>query len=61
MSPGSLRGLHLIVQDIGDARDALVQAGVDVSDVEDMGGLLYAAFSDPDGNTWTLQQMPAQT
>ena len=32
-------------------------AGVDVSPVQDMGGVKYAHLSDPDGNTWALQQL----
>jgi hypothetical protein len=28
-------------------------------DVDDMGGVLYSYFSDPDGNMWALQQWPA--
>ena len=55
MKPGSLRALHLVVTDIEKARQALRKRGVDVSDVQDMGGVLYAYFSDPDGNTWALQ------
>ncbi|MGO4536544.1 VOC family protein [Leifsonia sp. 2MCAF36] len=58
MAPGSLRGLHLVVADIDASRDALVARGVDVAAVQDMGGVLYAWFADPDGNTWTLQHMP---
>ena len=30
-----------------------------VSGVTDMGGVLYAYFSDPDGNSWALQQIPS--
>lgn len=58
MAPGSLRGLHLVVADIEAARAALVERGVDVEPVQDLGGVLYAWFSDPDGNTWALQHMP---
>ena len=58
MPVGTLRGLHLVVSDIEQARAALVERGVDVSPVEDSGGVLYAPFADPDGNTWTLQHMP---
>jgi catechol 2,3-dioxygenase-like lactoylglutathione lyase family enzyme len=56
MTPGSLKGLHLVVEDIVDARETLVASGVAVNDVEDLGGVSYAWFSDPDGNLWTLQQ-----
>src|SRR2546430_5444421 len=58
MPVGTLRGLHLVVSDIEEARAALIKRGTEVDPVEDMGGVLYAAFSDPDGNTWTLQYMP---
>jgi catechol 2,3-dioxygenase-like lactoylglutathione lyase family enzyme len=58
MAPGSLRGLHLVVADIEAARKELIGRGVDVAPVEDMGGVFYAWFTDPDGNTWTLQHMP---
>jgi hypothetical protein len=30
----------------------------EVGPVEDLGGVFYASFADPDGNTWTLQHMP---
>jgi predicted enzyme related to lactoylglutathione lyase len=55
---GSLRGLHLVVDDIAAARAVLVEREVDVEEITDMGGILYAGFADPDGNTWTLQEMP---
>ena len=58
MPAGSLRGLHLVVADIEAARLDLVARGVDVAPVEDSGGVLYAWFADPDGNTWTLQHLP---
>ncbi|WP_246080774.1 VOC family protein [Modestobacter altitudinis] len=60
--PGSVRGLHLVVDDIAAARAELVGRGVDVGAVTDVGGgVLYAAIEDPDGNTLTLQQMPWRT
>ena len=58
MKPGSLKGLHLVVKDIETARKAFVERGIEVGDVEDMGGVKYVWFSDPDGNTWALQQLP---
>ncbi len=61
MPAGSLRGLHLVVADIEAARAALIARGTEVGPVEDMGGVFYAAFSDPDGNIWTLQHMPWRT
>jgi catechol 2,3-dioxygenase-like lactoylglutathione lyase family enzyme len=59
MPPGSLRGLHLVVGDVSTARAALIERGIEVGEVEEHDqGIKYAAFSDPDGNTWTLQEMP---
>ena len=59
MPPGSLRGLHLVVGDIAAARAALIERGVEVGEIDEHDqGIKYAAFSDPDGNTWTLQEMP---
>ncbi len=58
MAPGSLQGLFLVVDDIAAARADLVGRGVDVGDVVDVGGgVRYAALEDPDGNTWTLQEI----
>jgi catechol 2,3-dioxygenase-like lactoylglutathione lyase family enzyme len=61
MPPGTLRGLHLVVSDIEKTRAELIEGGTDVAPVEDMGGVYYAFFADPDGNTWTLQHMPWRT
>jgi catechol 2,3-dioxygenase-like lactoylglutathione lyase family enzyme len=59
MAPGSLRGLHLVVGDIASARRELIERGVAMGEIEEHDqGVKYAAFSDPDGNTWTLQEMP---
>src|SRR5262249_42005951 len=69
-TPGSYRGIHLVVDDIVAAREELVARGVEVSDVrhmEDGEGRpgphpgrgnyqSYADFADPDGNTWVLQE-----
>lgn len=57
--PGSLKALHLVVADINTAREALADRGVVVSEVNDMGGVKYVYFGDPDGNTWALQEIPA--
>ncbi|WP_410632958.1 VOC family protein [Amycolatopsis sp. cmx-4-83] len=58
MDPGALRGLHLVVADIEQARSELLGRGVEIGPVEDMGGVFYAYFADPDGNSWCLQHMP---
>jgi predicted enzyme related to lactoylglutathione lyase len=56
MTPGSVKGIHLVVDDVEESRTALMSRGIEMSDVQDMGGVLYSWFSDPDGNLWTLQQ-----
>jgi catechol 2,3-dioxygenase-like lactoylglutathione lyase family enzyme len=63
-SPGSVQGLHLVVEDIRAARAELIARGVDVEEINDLGApgkptVSYAGFADPDGNSWTLQQLPA--
>jgi catechol 2,3-dioxygenase-like lactoylglutathione lyase family enzyme len=69
-APGSYRGTHLVVTDIEAARAELVERGVDVSEIRHMGSGgwepgpdperrdygSYADFTDPDGNTWVLQE-----
>jgi len=56
--PGSVRGLHLAVEDITEARAELVRRGVEISEIRDFGGGVKGAdFSDPGGNTFELQQM----
>ena len=61
-APGSIRGLHLVVDGIEKARAELIGRGVDVGEIQDVGGgVRYAGFADPDGNGWTLQEMPWRT
>ena len=56
--PGSSRGLHLVVEDLAEARAELVGRGVEVGEIHDFGGGVRGAhFCDPDGNTWELQEM----
>lgn len=57
MPAGVRRGLHLVVDDIQAARADLLARGLETSEVEDMGGILYSGFQDPDGNSWALQQI----
>lgn len=55
--PGTVKNIHLVVSDIDEARKILVSKGLDISAVNDMGGVKYAYFSDPDGNSWALQEI----
>lgn len=54
---GTVKNLHLVVSDIGAARDELVNRGLQITEIHDMGGVKYAYFSDPDGNSWALQEI----
>ncbi|MGH9080359.1 MAG: glyoxalase superfamily protein [Acidimicrobiales bacterium] len=60
MPPGSLKGLQMVVPDIGQAHDELETRGVLVSRIEDMPWGRFAYFSDPDGNSWALQEVPSR-
>lgn len=61
-APGSIKALHLVVADIEQARAELLGRGLEIAAVQDVGGgVKYAEFADPDGNTWTLQEMAWRT
>jgi uncharacterized glyoxalase superfamily protein PhnB len=61
MQPGSLQGLLMVVSDVKAVREELVKRGADVSeiDVQPWGHFVY--FRDPDGNSWSLQQLPGRS
>ena len=59
--PGSVAGLQLVVADIEDARAELLDRGVEVGDVQDFPWGRFVFFSDPDGNRWSVQQLPARS
>jgi len=58
--PGSVQGLQLVVSDVHAARAELVERGVEVSEVQDFPWGSFVFFSDPDGNGWAVQQLPAR-
>ena len=60
MAPGSLQALQLTVSDINAARAELVARGGDVSDVQNFSWGAFVFFSDPDGNGWSVQEIPAR-
>src|SRR5213080_3758444 len=60
MKPGSVKGLHLVVDNIDTARSALMNRGIEVGEITDVSGVKYAGFSDPDGNLWLLQEFPPE-
>ena len=56
--PGSVRGVHLVVEDLTETRAELVRRGVAIGEIRDFGGGVRGAdFADPDGNTFELQEM----
>lgn len=72
MEPGSLHGLRLVVRDIRAAYDELIERGVDVTpihvysadlrlrpyrDGDELHNVGFCFFSDPDGNSWSVQQI----
>lgn len=59
--PGSTKGPQLVVEDIDAVRAELVERGVPISDVQQLGpegapGSRFAFFNDPDGNGWSVQE-----
>ncbi len=61
MRPGSLEGLLLVVPDVKAIREELMQRGVDVSEIDMQPWASFVYFRDPDGNGWSLQQIPGRT
>jgi len=58
LAPGALDNLQVVVSDIHQARAELAGRGVDVSDVDVQPCGSFVFFSDPDGNRWSVQQLP---
>lgn len=58
--PGSAQGLQLVVDDVHAARAELAQRGVQVSEVSQFPWGSFVFFTDPDGNGWSVQQLPAR-
>jgi predicted enzyme related to lactoylglutathione lyase len=58
--PGSVKGLQLVVSDINAARAELVERGVEVGEVQEFPWGRFVFFNDPDGNAWSVQQIPAR-
>jgi predicted enzyme related to lactoylglutathione lyase len=56
--PGSVQGMQMVVPDIHAARAELVERGVEVSEVQEFPWGSFVFFSDPDGNGWSVQQLP---
>src|SRR5947209_7762146 len=59
MAPGSQKGLQVVVEDVEASRRALTERGVETSEVQVLPWGSFIYFSDPDGNTWSVQQIPS--
>lgn len=57
-APGSVAGVQLVVDDIHQAHRELAERGVEVGDVQEFPWGSFVFFSDPDGNKWSVQQVP---
>src|SRR5689334_3302926 len=63
MEPGSMKGLQLVVADAQAARQELLDRGVEVNEItviDERDGGTFFGFSDPDGNTWAVQEIRAR-
>jgi catechol 2,3-dioxygenase-like lactoylglutathione lyase family enzyme len=60
MAPGSLHALMAVIDDADAALAELRAAGVDAQGVDEQAWGRFVTFADPDGNSWTLQQLPAR-
>jgi catechol 2,3-dioxygenase-like lactoylglutathione lyase family enzyme len=58
LKPGIIEGLQLVVEDAEAARAELLERGVAASEVQDFPWGRFVFFSDPDGNGWSVQQIP---
>ena len=58
--PGSVQGLQMVVSDIHAARAELSERGVEVGEVQEFPWGSFVFFKDPDGNGWSVQQIPAR-
>jgi catechol 2,3-dioxygenase-like lactoylglutathione lyase family enzyme len=61
MPAGSQKGVQVVVEDVATARKQLVERGVEASEVDVQPWGKFAFFADPDGNTWSLQELPPRS
>ncbi len=57
-TPGSVKGLQLVVPDADAARAELLERGVEVGEVQELDWGRFVFFEDPDGNAWSVQELP---
>jgi len=57
-APGSVEGLQAVIADADAAHAELTERGIEVSPVDEQPWGRFVYFADPDGNKWSLQQIP---
>ncbi|MGG7466504.1 VOC family protein [Plantibacter sp. YIM 135347] len=58
MEPGTQNSIQVVIPNADEARAHLAANGVDAGEVQDLSWGRFVSFDDPDGNTWTLQELP---
>jgi uncharacterized glyoxalase superfamily protein PhnB len=48
----------MVVEDVKAVREQLISNGVEASEIDVQPWGSFVTFSDPDGNTWSLQELP---
>ena len=60
MAPGSQQGVQLVVADVEAVQAHLRERGVETTEIDDQPWGRFIFFSDPDGNGWSIQELPAR-
>jgi catechol 2,3-dioxygenase-like lactoylglutathione lyase family enzyme len=58
LEPGRQDTIQVVVPDADAALAQLREVGVEANGVDEQAWGRFVTFDDPDGNTWTLQQLP---
>lgn len=58
LAPGQQNTIQVVVPDADEALAHLRGLGVEADGVDDQAWGRFVTFRDPDGNRWTLQQLP---
>lgn len=58
MKPGSVNAYQMVVADARKIREELIGRGVEMSEIDEQPWGTFVSFKDPDGNVWSLQQLP---
>ncbi len=61
MPPGTMKGLQIVIPDADEALAHLRENGVEAEGVADLAWGRFVTFTDPDGNGWSLQQLPQRS